>query len=173
MELRRAQPAEYAAIGELTLAAYEPFLLGPDDFYRARLVDTATRDSEAEVWVAVADDGDVDESGDSDDHGRVLGAVTVCPPDSHWREIAVDGEGEFRMLAVDPRAQGRGVGRALATMVVERFRAEGDRAIVLSSLDAMTVAHGLYERLGFVRAPARDWRPQPDVSLIAYTLELR
>ena len=44
MQVRRARPEEYAAIGALTVAAYEPFLLGPDDFYRARLADTATRD---------------------------------------------------------------------------------------------------------------------------------
>ena len=162
MLLRRARLEEYDAIGELTVAAYEPFLLGPEDFYRARLADTATRDSEAEVWVAVEEDSSA----------RVLGAVTVCPPGSHWREIARDGEGEFRMLAVDPTAQGRGVGRALTTMVVDRFRLEGDRRVVLSSLDQMSTAHGLYERLGFARAPARDWRPQPAVSLIVYTLEL-
>lgn len=162
MLLRRARPEEYDAIGALTVAAYEPFLLGPDDFYRARLADTATRDREAEVWVAVEEDATA----------RVLGAVTVCPPDSPWREIARDGEGEFRMLAVDPQAQGRGVGRALAVMVVERFRVEGDRRVVLSSLDRMRTAHGLYERLGFVRDANRDWQPQQDVSLIVYTLEL-
>ena len=162
MLLRRAHPEEYAAVGELTVAAYEPYLLGPDDFYRARLADTATRDGQAEVWVAVEEEPD----------GRVLGAVTVCPPDSLWREIATEGEGEFRMLAVDPAAQGRGVGRALATMVVERFRAEGDTRVVLSSLDRMTTAHTLYERLGFRRAPERDWRPQPGVFLVVYTLEL-
>lgn len=168
MLLRRAHQNEYAAVGALTLAAYEPFLSGPDDFYRARLVDTATRDRQAEVWVAV----DEEPGGRGPGRGRVLGAVTVCPPDSPWREIARDGEGEFRMLAVDPSAQGRGVGRALATMVVDRFRVEGDRSVVLSSLDRMSTAHGLYERLGFVRAPERDWRPEPEVSLIVYTLEL-
>ena len=162
MLLRRVRPEEYAAVGELTVAAYESFLLGPEDFYRARLADTATRDREAEVWVAVDEDAE-----------RVLGAVTICPPHSSWREIAREGEGEFRMLAVDPSAQGRGVGRALATMVVERFRADGDRAVALSSLDRMFAAHALYERLGFVRSPDRDWRPQPGVSLIAYALELR
>jgi ribosomal protein S18 acetylase RimI-like enzyme len=163
VELRRVRPEEYAAVGDLTVAAYESFLLGPEDFYRARLADTATRDREAEVWVAVEG---------PDSAPRVLGAVTVCPPRSSWREIAREGEGEFRMLAVDPAAQGRGVGRALTTMVVDRFRAEGDAAVALSSLDRMHAAHALYERLGFVRAPDRDWRPQPGVSLIAYVLEL-
>ncbi|MGA8846959.1 MAG: GNAT family N-acetyltransferase [Nocardioides sp.] len=162
MLMRRARPEEYATIGELTLAAYEPFLLGPEDIYRARLADTATRDAEAEVWVATEDGPDA----------TVLGAVTICAPGSHWREIAREGEGEFRMLAVDPTVRGRGVGRALATMVIDRFRLEGDRRVVLSSLDMMRDAHRLYERLGFARAPERDWRPQPGVSLIVYTLEL-
>lgn len=159
MELRRVRPEEYDVVGSLTIAAYEPFLLGPEDVYRARLADTATRDTQAEVWVAVDE--------------RVLGAITICRPGSAWREIAGEGEGEFRMLAVDPAAQRRGVGRALTTMVVDRFRDEGDRAVVLSSLESMHPAHALYERLGFTRAPERDWRPQPAVSLLAYTLELR
>ena len=34
----------------------------------------------------------------------------------------------------------------------------------------MTVAHRVYERLGFVRAPERDWEPVPGVHLIAYHL---
>ena len=29
MEIRLAAPEEYAEVGEITVAAYEPFLLGP------------------------------------------------------------------------------------------------------------------------------------------------
>ncbi len=159
MELRRAVPSEHEAIGRLTVAAYEPFLLGPDDDYRLRLADAARRDREAEVWVAA-------------EGGSVLGNVTVCPAGSPWRELARDDEGEFRMLAVSPDAQGRGVGHQLAELVVERFRVEGARAVVLSSLTVMAGAHRLYERLGFVRVPDRDWSPHPGVDLIAYSLEL-
>ncbi|WP_246142695.1 GNAT family N-acetyltransferase [Nocardioides rubriscoriae] len=159
MLLRRARPDEHEAVGRVTVAAYEPFLDGPHDPYRVRLADVAGRDRDAEVWVAV-------------EGGQVLGNVTVCPPGSPWREVARDGEGEFRMLAVAPQAQRRGVGAALATMVVDRFRSDGARAVVLSSLEAMAGAHRLYERLGFVRAPDRDWSPYPGVSLVAYTLEL-
>lgn len=157
--VRRATPADYAAAGAVTLAAYEPFTDGPDDDYRARLADAASRDVEAELWVAV--------SGDD-----LLGCVTICPPGSRWREIAQHGEGEFRMLAVAPEAQGRGVGRALVEHVLDRFRADGCTAVALSSLRTMTSAHRLYERLGFARLPERDWRPRPDVDLIAFRTEL-
>ena len=146
-------------MGDLTVAAYEPFLLGPEDFYIERLRDTAVRDEQAEVWVALLD-------------GVVAGSVTICPPGSLWREIADPGEGEFRMLAVDPAYRGRGVARALTTLVLDRCRREGDHCVVLSSLDRMTAAHGLYESLGFVRVPDRDWQPQPTVSLIVYHREL-
>ena len=36
----------------------------------------------------------------------------------------------------------------------------------------MATAHRLYERLGFVRTPERDWSPSPDVDLLAYRLPL-
>lgn len=159
LEVRRIRPEEYDEVGEITVAAYEPFLLGPEDFYIERLRNTAIRDEQAEVWVALHE-------------GQIAGSVTLCPPDSLWREIARPGEGEFRMLGVSPTHQGRGVGRALTRLVINRCSSEGDTAIALSSLDRMTAAHRLYESLGFVRAPERDWQPQPAVSLIVYRREL-
>jgi ribosomal protein S18 acetylase RimI-like enzyme len=161
VRIRRARPEEYAEIGAVTIAAYEPFLVGAEDGYRLRLLDVAGRDREAEVWAATTDDGD-----------EILGNVTVCPEGSAWRELAKDDEGEFRMLAVSPAAQGQGVGGTLAEFVVERFRTERASAVVLSSLPDMSAAHGIYERLGFRRDPDLDWHPMPDVDLIAYRLEL-
>lgn len=162
MRLRRAEPADYEAVGAVTLAAYEPFLLGAEDDYRHRLLDVATRDRDAEVWVATPDDS----------HG-VLGNITICPEGSTYRELAAPGEGEFRMLAVAPTAQRQGVGLALVELALDRFRADGVRTVVLSSLDMMAGAHRIYDRLGFSRAPDQDWSPMPDVSLLAFRLELR
>jgi ribosomal protein S18 acetylase RimI-like enzyme len=55
---------------------------------------------------------------------------------------------------------------------LDRARAEGCTAIVLSTLPVMAGAHRLYERLGFVRTPQQDWHPAPDVHLITYRLDL-
>jgi GNAT superfamily N-acetyltransferase len=159
--VRRIKPEEYAEVGALTVAAYEPFLTDAEDHYREQLADVERRDQEAEIWVAVSDVGEA-----------ILGNVTVCPAGSSWREISLDGEGEFRMLAVAPEAQGQGVGMALAEMVVERFRADGAGGIALSSLESMSGAHRIYDRLGFHRDAGRDWSPAPGVHLIAYSLEL-
>ena len=160
MEIRIATPEEHAVVGEITVAAYQPFLLGPDDPYAERLRDAASRAAHAEVWVAVED-------------GQVLGTVTDPPEGSRYRELAGAGESEFRMLAVRPEAQGRGIGEALARHVVERARARGHRAVLLSSLPEMAAAHRVYERLGFRRVPALDWYPVPGVLLIAFRLDLR
>jgi ribosomal protein S18 acetylase RimI-like enzyme len=156
IRVRRATAEDYPAAGAVTLAAYQPFLRGPDDDYAAWLVDAAARDAEAELWVAVGDGGDL------------LGCVTLCPPGSPWREIARDDEGEFRMLAVSPDAQGRGVGRALVQLVLDRFHGDGAAAVVMSSLAEMRTAHRLYERLGFTRLTERDWHPLPEITLIAF-----
>ena len=162
MRIRRARPADLEAAGAVTVAAYSGFTLGPDDPYVARLRDAAARDLEAELWVATTDDSD-----------EVIGTVTICREGSPWRELAASGEGEFRMLAVSPRAQGTGVGEALVRLALDRFREEGATAVVLSSLAEMAAAHRLYERLGFVRTPHRDWEPVPHVKLIAYRLDLQ
>jgi ribosomal protein S18 acetylase RimI-like enzyme len=161
MRLRRARAEDYAAVGDATVAAYEEFLTDAEDFYVEHLRDAASRDREAELWVA-----------EDDESGEVFGTVTLCPVGSPWREIGTDHEAEFRMLAVDPRAQGRGVGSALMDLVVRRAQEDGASAIVLSSLAEMTSAHRIYRRQGFERAPERDWSPVPSVHLIAFRKEL-
>ena len=156
MELRRIRPEEHEQVGEICVTAYEQFLTGAEDAYRDRLREVGRRDAEAEVWVAV--DGD-----------RLLGNVTYCRPGSPWREIGRDDEGEFRMLAVDPAAQGAGVGTALARLCEEHAREDGATGMALSSLAVMTDAHRIYTRLGYSREPGRDWSPMPGVDLIAFS----
>jgi ribosomal protein S18 acetylase RimI-like enzyme len=161
MRLRRARPEDFTAIGEMTVAAYAEFAEDDVDDYASVLRDVARRDREAEVWVATPDDSE-----------EILGSITICPEGSAWREVAEPGEGEFRMLAVGPDARGRGVGRALLGLVVERFRGEGAPRIVMSTQPAMRAAQHVYEGAGFVRIPERDWSPVPGVDLIGYGLEL-
>lgn len=155
MQVRLARPEEHDRVGELTVRAYAAFTLGPADPYVAVLRDAAARAAGGELWVAV--DGDL-----------LLGNVTYCPPGSAYREVSRDDEGEFRMLAVDPEARGRGAGTALARLCEDRARTHDAVAMALSTLAEMTDAHRIYRRLGYDRDPSRDWSPLPGVELLAF-----
>jgi GNAT superfamily N-acetyltransferase len=145
------------------VAAYaaDGFLEGTDD-YADELRDAARRAELATLLVAV------DEAS-----GAVLGTATYVPAGTPYAEVSRPGEAEFRMLAVAERARGQGVGAALVQSCIERARAAGSSAVALCSLKEMTAAHRIYERMGFVRAPDRDWEPLPGLTLVAFVLPLQ
>jgi ribosomal protein S18 acetylase RimI-like enzyme len=155
--IRHASTQEFDAIADLCVAAYAPFVAG-DHEYVAVLRDVAGRAAAAELLVAV------------DADGRIGGTVTFVPDGGPLGEIAAPGEAEFRMLAVDPAARGGGIGTALLAHVLDASRAQGRGGVVCSSRPDMHAAHRIYERLGFTRAPGRDWSPMPGVDLLAFAI---
>jgi ribosomal protein S18 acetylase RimI-like enzyme len=157
--IRRATPGDHAAVGAITLRSYvDDGHLPPGVDYADELADASGRDRDAELWVAVAPSG------------TVLGSVTFAAPGTPYAEVADPDEGEFRMLAVAHAARGRGVGEALVRRCVDRARELGLAGVAMSTQPSMASAHRVYERLGFSRAPERDWQPVPGVDLIAYRL---
>jgi ribosomal protein S18 acetylase RimI-like enzyme len=161
VEVRRIRAGEHDAAGRVVVAAYRALPGGvTSGGYERQLADVARRALDADVLVAV------------DDHA-VVGCVTFVPDVSNpWAEGLEDGEASIRMLGVDPAAQRRGIGQSLLDACIESARALGSRAIFLHSTPAMTAAHALHGRAGFVRVPERDWRPDPRVPLLAFRLDL-
>lgn len=136
---------DFDALAELTVRAYEALMDEPLGDYEHQLRDVAGRASDSVVLVAV------------DDRGEVLGGVTFVPgSERSMSEFDDDDAAGIRMLAVDPRHQGHGVGRALVEACVARARAAGRARLVLHSTKYMTAAQALYGSLGFVRDPDRD-----------------
>ena len=159
--VRLAEPRDHEAIGALTVRAYvDDGHIPADADYTLHLADAAGRAERALLLVAV----------DGDD--EPVGTVTFAVAGSPMAELSRAGEAEFRMLAVSPRARGRGVGEALVRACLDEARRAGAHAVVLSTQPRMSAAHRIYERLGFTRAPERDWSPVPGVDLLAYRLDL-
>ena len=156
--VRPARPEEYELVGELTVEVYVyGGLVSPESPYVKTLRNAADRAAKAELLVAEV-------------AGEIAGAVAYCPPGSPYAELAGPDEAEFRMLAVLEKARGRGAGRAMVTACVERARAAGLRGMRLSTQHNMGAAQRMYERLGFVRTPERDWAPAPGLDLLTYAL---
>jgi len=82
--------------------------------------------------------------------------------------VAVKGLGpsgfEFCKLVVTESARGSGAGRALVQQCLDFAGTQGGPALYLQSFKALDVALGLYERMGFVDAPA-----PPGMNVLART----
>jgi ribosomal protein S18 acetylase RimI-like enzyme len=158
--LRRARPHEYEAAGELTVAAYRLGEVDGDDSYAEVLRDAARRAEQAELYVV------------ADDVEGLVATVTLAPAGTEWAEIAHDGELEVRMLAVTPAAWGRRIATQIMEQVIALAEERRFTHIVLLVIEDNEAAHRLYQRLGFTRIPERDWRPWPELLLMAYQLPL-
>src|SRR4051794_29348505 len=154
-----APPEDFARIAELTVAVYVDGGLASDG-YTPQLADVAGRASRSDLLVV------------RDADGRVVGSVALVLSGDFGEVTTSDEEAAFRMLVVDPAAQGQGVGHLLVSTCLERARAAGKRRMVISTDPRMTTAHRLYERLGFTRLPERDWSPMPGIDLLVYCRDL-
>jgi ribosomal protein S18 acetylase RimI-like enzyme len=158
LSVEPARPEDYAAIAELTVRVYVDGGLASAG-YAPELADVAGRATRSELLVVW-------------DSGRIVGSVALVLDGDFGNVTASDDEAAFRMLVVDPAAQGRGVGELLVTTCLERARAAGKRRMVLSTDPRMTAAQRLYRRMGFTRLPERDWAPEPGIDLLVYARDL-
>jgi GNAT superfamily N-acetyltransferase len=158
--VRPMRPDEAEQVGRITLDAYDAYGTMQGS-YREFLGDPRRRiGGSSAVLVAEVD-------------GTVVGTVTyVLPDDDEWEgRPEPEGDCAFRVLAVDPAHEGRGVARALVRACIERARRDGRHRMVITSMAWMVRAHHLYERLGF--------DPRPDLAVrfpsgdgVAFTLDL-
>jgi ribosomal protein S18 acetylase RimI-like enzyme len=154
VEVREARPEEFAALGDLRVAAYraDGFLSAGSGY--APVLHALGTDGSGEILVAV--DGD-----------RVLGTVMLMPW-PHGSVIHAPDEAEIRALAVAKDARGLGIGRALVAAVTDRAAERGVRLLLLLTHPEMRTAQRLYAEAGFCRLPDRDVRPGSGPMLLAF-----
>jgi GNAT superfamily N-acetyltransferase len=149
--IRQYEPFDAEPVVTLSLRAWEPVfaaveeVLGSELFSRlrgdwragqAQEVRDVLADPAQRVWVA-------------EDEATPVGFVAA-------RLHAEDGIGEIYMIAVDPRAQGHGVGTALATVAATWLRQSGMAvAMIETGGDAgHAPARRVYQKVGYTALPA-------------------
>lgn len=148
IEIREADPREYAEAGEVTALAYREFAPPGDDDWREyleRIADVETRAAHTTILVAAEDD-------------RILGSATLeldarVEPDDD--PTLAPEEAHIRMLGVHPEARRRGVARLLMAACFDRARERGKTRVTLHTTHRMKAAQAMYEGLGFHRLPDR------------------
>jgi ribosomal protein S18 acetylase RimI-like enzyme len=149
--VRDAGPGDFDAIRSVASAANEEFRppMGDTLFeaYLANVLDVALRARHGAVLVAVSG-------------ADVVGTITV------YRDINEEGmpvsfpagTAGIRATAVSPNVRGQGIGTDLVDAAIARARSLGARTVALHTAACMEAAMRLYERHGFRRAPAHDYR---------------
>lgn len=159
--IRSADAGDFGEIRRITVEAYSDAGYIDDEYaYNHILAGIEEGYSGSSLLVA--------ESG-----GRVVGSVFVTRPGGDFSDVAHDGELEFRMLAVAPDEQHKGIGHALVEAVIDRARLDPDvSGVVLTIAPNMDGQHKLYEEMNFVRVPARDFQLTHTFALHVYKLSL-
>ena len=163
--IRDARSEERDTIATLTHTAYAEY---------AKIMDpTAWEGLDSAVDAALASTDAIDRIVAVHD-GTVIGSVLLYPPAAQAYSFTSERAAgpELRLLAVAPEWRGKGVGEALVHECVRRARASGATELGLHTSHSMRTAMRLYERLGFVRAPERDFRPPGTEVVEGYRLPL-
>lgn len=156
--IRDLRPAEFESLGRLMTDVYsklEGFPTPTEQPHYYEMLANIGRLSEkpgARVLVAVR-------PGD-----ELLGGIVYFSDMAQYGSGGVatsikDASG-IRLLGVAPNYRNLGAGKALARACLELARQAGHSQIILHTTQAMRVAWGLYERLGFVRSNDLDFSQQ-------------
>lgn len=167
--IRNAVPHEYDTIGKMMVQVYSQLPGFPNEFdmpqyYRMLThVGDLTQKPGTEILVAVSD------------QEQILGAVVFYADIKHYgsggiatHEINAAG---FRLLAVDPKARGLGIGRSLTQACIQKAKSKNRTEVIIHSTRVMQIVWSMYEQLGFKRSEDLDF-VQGDLEVSGFRLSL-
>lgn len=155
LTIRDLQPSEHESLGRLMVDVYSRLDGFPTPAEQPRYYEMLANIGQfsdkpaARVLVAVTPDNEL------------AGGVVYFGDMAHYGgggiASSVRNASGIRLLGVDPRFRGSGAGRALTSACIQLARDAGHSQVILHSTQAMRIAWGLYERMGFVRSEDLDF----------------
>ena len=169
LTIRDLRQSEFDVLGQLMVEVYSNLEGFPTPDEQPRYYELLanigrfTEKKDTRVLVAITAEGElvggVVYFGDMAEYGSGGTATTIK-----------DASG-IRLLGVSPKSRNLGVGKALANACIELAREKGHSRVVLHTTQAMQVAWGLYERLGFARSEDLDFS-QEGLPVFGFRLRL-
>ena len=153
IQITSASPSDYPSVGQLMVSVYSNLegFPSPEEqpkYYEmlANIGDFANKPS-VDILIARQQD-------------QLLGAVVyIGDVADYGARIDLSGEkaAAFRLLAVSTDARGLGIGKRLTDACLARAKVEGLDQMIIHTTDAMKVAWGMYEKIGFKRSEELDF----------------
>jgi GNAT superfamily N-acetyltransferase len=169
LDIREVKRSEQRLLGELMVEVYSniegfPTPAELPDYYEM-LANIGSLNEEKDFKVLVA----------ATAGNEVAGGIVYCG------DMAKYGAGEtaimekhasgIRLLCVDPRFRGIGVGRALTNACIALAKHNGHNQVILHTTQAMQVAWNLYQKMGFERSSDLDFT-EADLRVFGFRLRL-
>lgn len=154
-QVRNAKPSEFMELGKLMVQVYSqlegfPTANEQPNYYKMLAnIGELTNNSKTELLVAV-----------SSDH-KIVGGVVYFGDMKYYGSGGIATKEQnasgFRLLAVDSKARGYGIGKLLTNECIKKAIENKQSQIIIHSTKAMQIAWKMYENLGFKRSLDLDF----------------
>lgn len=155
IEIRKVKPSEYVEIGEIMVSVYQDLKGFPDEqsapeYYNSlRNVSDLLKKDGVEIYVCV------------DELDTLMGGVVYMSHLNHYGQTeamtSIKRAGAFRLLAVENKYRGMGVGKMLVRHCINKSKSENHERLIIHSTKAMQVARKMYKKMGFIRLSEIDF----------------
>ncbi len=169
LTVRDLRPDEFDALGQLMVEVYSSLEGFPTPDEQPRYYELLanigrfTEKRGARVLVAISPEEEL--------VGGVVYFSDMAEYGSGGTATTVKDASGIRLLGVSPRFRNQGAGKALTSACIQLAREEGHSQVILHTTQAMRIAWGLYERLGFIRSEDLDFLQQ-ELPVFGFRLRL-
>lgn len=167
--IREAKPNEFSQLGELLVNVYSQLegFPGPDEipgYYQVlKSIGDFTKHPKAKLFIAISDENIID--------GGLVYFGDMKYYGAGGEDTTKQHGGAFRLLGVNPRTRGKGLGKLLINACITQAKKENHKHLIIHSTKAMMTAWKMYEKIGFLRYPEIDFN-QNNVSVYGFRLTL-
>jgi len=154
--IREAKSDEFSKIGALMVSVYSKLdgfpgpKESPEYYDKLKNVGNLTKDPKVKLLVAVSSNGSIG--------GTVVYFGDMTYYGSEGIATKEKKAAGFRLLAVDPKTRGKGLGKLLTKACIDLALSEKQEQVVIHSTKAMQIAWSMYEKLGFQRSEDLDFQ---------------
>lgn len=150
IKIRNARPGEFQEIGELMIRVYSklegfPKATEQPEYYEMLAnIGKLTKRPATDLLVALLP------------QDKIVGAVVYFSDMQYYGSGGTATQEKnaagFRLLAVDHKARGQGIGKLLTKTCIEKTKELGLKQLIIHTTKSMQVAWKMYEKLGFKRS---------------------